>query len=157
MQDHLRREVRCFLCLAGGHEASQCTSPRCCRKCSRKHHQSICRTLSANPVNFGTPQYPASRDNQESNPPPNSNTTITTSGAQAHVLLQTAKARACSASGSWLTVRALLDRGSQKSCITDELKSKLGLNPTKVEALNFNTFGSDSYKRKQCDLVKLKL
>ena len=143
--------------MAGGHKASQCTSPRRCRKFSRKHHQSICGTLSANPVNFGNPQYPASRDNQESNPPPNSNTTTTTAGAQAHVLLQTAKARACSASGSWLTVCVLLDGGSQKSYITDELKSKLGLNPTNLEALNLNTFGSDLCKRKQCDLVKLKL
>ena len=80
--------------------------------------------------------------------------TTTTAGTQAHVLLQTAKGRACSASGSWLTVHVLLDRGSQKSYITDELRSKLGLNPIKVEALNLNTLGSDSYKRKQCDLVK---
>ena len=45
----------------------------------------------------------------------------------------------------------------RESEITDELKNKLGLIPIRVEALNLNTFGSDSYKRKKCDLVKLKL
>ena len=82
--------------------------------------------VSANPFNLDTSQYPASRDNQESNPPPNSNTTANTTGAQAHVLLQTTKARAWFASGSWLLVGVLLDGGSQKSYIMDELKCKLG-------------------------------
>ena len=80
-----------------------------------------------------------------------------TAGTQAHVLLQTAKVRAHATNGIWFPVRVLLDGGSQKSYITDELKNKLGLIPIRVEALNLNTFGSDSYKRKTCDLVKLKL
>jgi len=39
----------------------------------------------------------------------------------------------------------------------NELKFKLGLKPTRVEALNLNTFGSESYERRQCDLAKLTL
>lgn len=36
------KEGRCFLCLARGHHATQCCSSKGCRKCSHRHHQSLC-------------------------------------------------------------------------------------------------------------------
>ena len=38
----LLKEGRCFLCLTSGHCANQCSSNQKCRKCNRKHHQSLC-------------------------------------------------------------------------------------------------------------------
>ena len=38
----LKKEGRCFLCLSNGHRVSHCNSNKQCRKCGRKHHQSIC-------------------------------------------------------------------------------------------------------------------
>ena len=38
----LLKEGCCFLCLTSGHCANQCSSNQKCRKCNRKHHQSLC-------------------------------------------------------------------------------------------------------------------
>ena len=38
-------------------------------------------------------------------------------------------------------VKILFDNGSQRSYVTDNLKSRLGLNSTKREMLHLNTFG----------------
>lgn len=48
----LRKGGHCFLCLAIGHHVAQCSSNRCCRKCNRKHHQSLC-DQSINPKEQG--------------------------------------------------------------------------------------------------------
>ena len=57
-----------------------------------------------------------------------------------------------------LPVRVLLDSGSQSSYITNNLKRKLGLIPTKTETLNLNTFGNEKFNSKRdCDLIKLRL
>ena len=41
--------------------------------------------------------------------------------------------------------------------MTNSLKTRLGLKPLKKEVVNLNVFGSDSFKRQTCDLVKVKL
>jgi len=38
----LKKEGRCYVCLARGHRATQCRSSKRCRKCSHRHHQSLC-------------------------------------------------------------------------------------------------------------------
>ena len=51
----------------------------------------------------------------------------------------------------------LLDSGSQRSYITLKLKNRLGLTALKKESVSLNVFGSQSFSRQQCDLVKMKL
>jgi len=46
---------------------------------------------------------------------------------------------------------------SQRSYITNDLKTKLGLKPVRVEMIHLNTFGTDSYEKKRCDLVEVML
>ena len=44
-RDILRKEGRCFhcfVCLMKGHRASECQGTKRCRKCGRRHHQSLC-------------------------------------------------------------------------------------------------------------------
>ena len=41
-RDILRKEGRCFICLMKGHRASECQGTKRCRKCGRKHQQSLC-------------------------------------------------------------------------------------------------------------------
>ena len=50
-----------------------------------------------------------------------------------------------------------MDGGSQRSYITNSLKTRLGLTSLRKENLNLNTFGEEQYKRKQCDLVKVNI
>ena len=54
-------------------------------------------------------------------------------------------------------VQLLLDNGNQLSNITTSLKSRLKLNPVQQEKLSLNTFGSDSFITRGCDIVKLML
>ena len=56
-----------------------------------------------------------------------------------------------------LPVRVILDSGSQSSYITNHLKRKLGLIPTKTDTLNLNTFGNEKFSKRDCDLIKLRL
>lgn len=51
----------------------------------------------------------------------------------------------------------MLDGGSQRSYITNDLKIRLGLKPIRVETIHLDTFGSDLYERKQCNLVEVTL
>ena len=51
----------------------------------------------------------------------------------------------------------LLDNGSQHSYITNDLSTRLGLRPIKRERLTLNTFGSEIYSKKECNLVQVKL
>ena len=154
-KETLRREGRCFLCLSQGHKASQCSSKRKCRKCNKRHHQSICES-------DGSVQ---NRDiiSETSNPPKNDapvTSTTATTGVKSNskILLQTARAYVSSEDGSkLLPVRVLMDGGSQRSYITNSLKTKLSLTPLRKESLNLNTFGEEQYKRKQCDLVKVNM
>lgn len=74
------------------------------------------------------------------------------------ILLQTARTHVFTADGSnLLPVRVLMDGGSQRSYITNSLKTRLGLSPLRTETLNLNTFGEEQFKRRQCELVKVNL
>ena len=47
----------------------------------------------------------------------------------------------------------LLDNGSQRSNITNDLSAR----PIKQERLTLNTYGSENYSKKECNLVGVKL
>ena len=53
-------------------------------------------------------------------------------------------------------IRVLFDNGSQRSYITDSLKSKLGLTSMKRETIHLNTFGDSKYKTQKCHVFMLK-
>ena len=54
-------------------------------------------------------------------------------------------------------VRILFDGGSQRSYITNDSKSRLGLSPKRVETLNLSTFGDKLYRKQKCELVEFEL
>ena len=150
----LRRERRCFSCLSVGHKVSQCTSSRRCRNCNRQHHQSICDAQENVP-----PQTPPATNNDASNQGDQNveTTRNNTTRSRIEILLQTVKAYASDVNGQTVPVRVMLDGGSQRSYITNDLKTRLGLKPIRVETIHLNTFGSDSYEKKRCDLVEVLL
>ena len=176
----LRKDRRCFVCLMVGHTVAQCDRKRCCRRCQGKHHQSICEhsfqttnQVLGNPVvrennpfnqnprsnSFNPPDTSTSQQVQPSTtqtPPQQITTTCAkTSGG---VILQTATATAVSEDGSKTTcVKILFDNGSQRSYISENLKSKLGLKSKGTEALNLNTFGEKKFRKQRCELLELKL
>ena len=73
------------------------------------------------------------------------------------VLLQTAKAIASDVTGTrHALVHILFDCGSQRSYVTENFCSKLGLSPVRFERLHLNTvFGDAQHKARNCKLFKL--
>ena len=173
----LKRDRRCFVCLKRGHRSKQCSNQRGCRRCTGRHHQSTCNPQvptvkpdvqeSAAPTNniesvhgFQTKQQ---IQNQSENPNAHtvyvqSTTTTTSTNAKGQVMLQTATAIATNEDGSKTAkVKILFDSGSQRSYITNSLKSRLNIKPKKTETLHLNTFGERSYRKQKCELSQLLL
>lgn len=167
----LIKDRRCFVCLKVGHRANACTRTTNCRKCRGRHHQSVCNQenyLSLNRANTGTTgstyNFSQSGEGARGGTVTQQQSSFTgtvnynVSAESNCVLLQTAIAYARSDSEvEPVEVKVLFDSGSQRSYITQELKDKLNLKPTRTETLNLNTFGDNSYRRQKCDLVKLSL
>ena len=169
----LRKGGRCFVCLRIGHKGSECQ--KTCRRCNGKHHQSICmKSADESASNQESREQENSKKdqtregNKESRKPNTTDkdaesakevkTTTTTDQRRSSVLLQTATAYAYNSANSNRTkIRMLFDSGSQRSYITNELKEKLDLKPTKQETLHLNTFGEEGFKRQKCDMFSLQL
>ena len=150
-QDILRNTNRCFNCLRVGHRVFNCQSSKGCRHCKQKHHQSICNTLKS-----PTPDNKSDRNKTTEE----SKGTTTTSNVRSKgtVLLQTARTTATNSNGSRSAkVRILFDSGSQRSYISNSLKTRLNLKPVKNETLNLNTFGNSKFRKQNCDLVEFNL
>ena len=118
---------------------------RKCRVCDRTdHHQSVCE-MSSNQSRSEAPAAPTNAKTKEdrkpssaSKKPPQNITTTSTARSKVQVLLQTARTYAhVENSTKLLPVRVLLDSGSQRSYITNNLKRKLGLIPYKDRNTEF--------------------
>ena len=73
------------------------------------------------------------------------------------VLLQTARTYAYTADEELMPVRILMDVGSQRSYISNQLRSKLKLKSLKQEQLTLNTFGNEKFSKRECDLIRIRL
>ena len=74
------------------------------------------------------------------------------------VMLQTAKAFAFGEDKSkGVMVNVLLDGGSQRSYVTEELVKKLSLDVDRIENLNINTFGTEKFKKQKCSVVTVNM
>ena len=150
----LRKKNRCFICLRTGHRSPDCTSNKKCRNCnSPGHHQSICERNK----NDAAKQEPSPSSAIETSTTP-ATTTAATLRKKGTVLLQTARAVASNEDGTKTKdVRILFDNGSQRSYVTNTLKSQLNLGTMKKETLHLNTFGEQNFRKQDCDMVKIHL
>jgi hypothetical protein len=125
-KDALKRAGRkaCFICLNPNHMSRDCKSTRNCRHCNNKHHQSICeRVHGANSDTKG-------KSPEEQAGVSKSVTTASATKARKYrnVLLQTARALAFNKENNrTIPVRILFDNGSQRTYVTDNVRSRLGL------------------------------
>ena len=168
----LKRDRRCFVCLKKGHRSNQCSNQKGCRRCNGRHHQSICNqqipTMKPNVQESAAPtrrnesgqasQTSQQIQDQTENSNPNTHTvhvqsTTATTSTKGQVILQTATALATNEDGSKSAkVKLLFDSGSQRSYITEGLKSRLNIKPKKTETLHLNTFGERSYRKQKCEV-----
>ncbi len=147
----LAKQRRCFVCLKKGHRANSCNSNRRCRKCNNKHHQSICLK-----------KQESQSEKEETRKSANGSETVTATAKvdsrKQTVLLQTARAHVFGEKReNKVMARILLDNGSQRTYITEELKSKLQLTEENTQEINLNTFGSERFKKKKCSQVSFNI
>ena len=157
----LKRDGRCFVCLSLDHQSTSCEKN--CRRCNGNHHQSIRRRqthrksqhdLSGNKNSQETQNSTLVTQSTEVSQLPQATTTAS-SGSKGTVLLQTASAIARNEDSAKSTrVKFLFDNGSQRSYVTDNLKSRLGLKYTK-KMLHLNTFGEKTFRKQKCDVLTL--
>ena len=157
----LKRTGRCFVCLKRHHLSRDCRSPIRCARCKGRHHTSICKeghtNFQSTRSNVNTNQEPRRQQNQELPPPqnheppsPQNHTSATTQlycvNTALPVLLQTAKAYVHKPGdpSQGMTIRVMLDGGSQRSYVTQRVRETLGLEPESVEEMQIRTFGSES-------------
>jgi len=50
-----------------------------------------------------------------------------------------------------------MDASSQRSYLSNELKSKLNLKPVKQENITVNTFGNEEFSKQKCEVIKVRL
>ena len=143
--DIVKKENLCFNCL-GKHKISQCNSKFRCKRCSHKHHTSLCK-----PINGDAPtQNTLSTDMKPPPAQPNPTTPVLygscstkhNSIATTISLLKTAIAP-ISAKGLQIQGNILFDEGSQRSFITKETATKLKLMPTNTEHIAIAPFGTE--------------
>ena len=84
-------------------------------------------------------------------------TTVAVSRSKVQVLLQTAQTYAYTANNELVPIRILMDGGSQCLYVSNQLKTRLKLNPLGQEQLTINTFGNEHFNKRKCDLIRERL
>lgn len=146
----------CFRCLKKGHRANECKSNKSCVYCGEfnRHHRSLCPKRfksgsSSEIVNLTDESVVVEEDVKDEN--------VLVSAGES-VLMQTARSEVVGPIKSRVVkTRLLMDCGSQRTYVSQELADKLGLKPTKVEELNVVTFGSSESRVVKTYLTTLSL
>lgn len=117
----------CINCLFS-HNGKPCNSAKRCRKCSNQHntliHDALLENQSPNLMVKAVPQ----RENVAS-------TSHVSQDDYSEILLATALLKVLGADGTYHTMRALVDQGSQISIITEHAAQTLGIKRTKCKGV----------------------
>ena len=154
--DFLKKEKRCFSCMKTNHTSRICKAKRQCHKCPGKrfHHIAICPSI----IQARQPEPQISQT---------LSTTVQTVSCDAtqgntlthwQVMLPTAKALLMSPDGKKeLVVKVVLDTGSTRSFVREDLCEHLAIPKGPEQEWNLNTFGSSETFRHASSPVDLKL
>ena len=160
---------RCLICLKEGHRMKECKKvEKTCVHCreKRKHHRSLCPAkFPAKKVSGGQPSSMMMTNDTNSQiteeviePPvaPVNETTMLSMGE--HVVMQTALVEALPTDESKSEVtRILMDTGSSRTYITEDIVNRLGLKPLENDKLSVYTFGLSKPKEIVSPIVSLTL
>ncbi|CAG9132520.1 unnamed protein product [Plutella xylostella] len=111
----------CKNCLYS-HEGKQCTSNKVCKVCNKKHHTLL----------HDYDSHPSSSQNTSSNSSARASHHV--KNDEQEVLLTTVQIQVKNSEGNYITLRALLDQGSQVTLITENAAQRLRLPRHKLSA-----------------------
>ena len=146
----IKAKGHCFICLRKGHQLKECNSTRPCAYCKKKgnHHRSLC------PNHFPTSQSELSSATLELK-----ETNLV--AAEERVIMQTALIELTDVKNVEDDVkqsaRVLLDSGSQRTYISEDIANKLKLIPIDKNFLTIYTFGTTKPKCIETPVVEVKM
>lgn len=150
----IKKHRCCFNCLSPGHSVSECRNRSNCQTCNKRHHTllhdsssgasiaaapahhsftpaSVHQASATTPTPVISPLGPAPALHSLVPAPTHVSSHIaaplTTSSSPAHVLLATAIVKAVSSTGALISLRALIDQGSQVTFISENAAQLLRL------------------------------
>ena len=155
----LRRKGRCFICLDSRHIAKDCTSTYVCRRCKKvniiflyagqiyrpvdpKKGKGTVRTEDRNKLSEGNKEFVGHANCDEHG-----------------ILLQTARVDVSDVhNNEQVYTRLLFDSGSQRSYISEKVRSRLKLKTVRSEKVIIRTFGQGEESEVQkLDIVQFKI
>lgn len=145
-KEELRKQGRCFKCLKQKHIARHCKANILCTNCGGRHNKAVCNRAI---------------DKIQKEPSQRNDGSLITAVSQfgesrGTVLLQTVNANIGYSNG-YMVVQCLMDGGSQRSFIREEISKRLKLPVVGEETLNIYTFGIDTAVKTTMRRVKLSL
>ena len=172
-RDILRRDNRCYNCLASGHRVADCRNEGRCRTCQGRHHTAVCapRTQGSNfyqqqkgseGSNFYQQQKGSGEEQKVENRKPLSNnqslSTSTSWEPIGSVLLEIAQAEVRKpGSQDSVPVNIFFDKGAQLSYCTKQVKERLQLDTVYRDVMETNTFGSTDAKISNSEVVNIQI
>lgn len=148
-KDLLKRSGRCFKCCKKFHRAKDCRNAKFlrCQKCQGRHYAFLCDSEDTDPSANNTKKALITKGVQ---------VTSTVTPAADTILLQTAKVWARGSTQPRL-IRCLLDGGSQRTFVTEDVVKSLHCKVVGKESLNLQTFGEVSSSNKTLRRVELRI
>lgn len=150
-QEKKKIKGQCFICLKPGHHQKDCKTNKVCVHCQQKnkHHRSLCINR------FQEKPAETAHVVTETISPVTENTLL---ASDEQVLMQTATVEVENLEKSGKqTIRLLLDTGSQRSYITEQLADKLQLPIKGSETLTVYTFNTSKPRQLQTPVTELRL
>lgn len=146
--DYVKNKHLCFNCLAPGHSVKRCKLPVSCQKCRRRHHSLLHETKNTEPTATPSTSQPlASQHVVEEKEAVQVNTVIASHHTNKHgtALLATAVVEATNAEGQVISLRALIDQGSQATFISEKATQllKLKRQPVKGSVLGVGSLRTE--------------
>ncbi|XP_064488370.1 uncharacterized protein LOC135400468 [Ornithodoros turicata] len=135
----LAKDMRCYRCTKRGHRSKDCRSRISCSHCGRRHAPSLCdpsqssQSASTEPSSMGTTNMMATHHHSV---PAQQDTSV---------LLQTFRAWATSDQNA-AYIRGIIDGGSQRTFIREDVATKLKLTTVGETTLQINAFANNTHR-----------
>ncbi|XP_022828339.1 uncharacterized protein LOC111357764, partial [Spodoptera litura] len=128
--EYVKNKHLCFNCLGIGHSVKKCRLPISCQKCHRRHHSLLHESKNTEPTVIPSTSQPlASQHVVEDRETVQVNTMIAShhTTRRGTALLATAIVNATNRGGHVISLRALIDQGSQATFISEKATQLLKL------------------------------